>query len=62
MARPMRSSARASGRFSNRTSTRSRLNTLLLFSPKAGGGIEKMYREISGRYKGGSALPDDAIR
>jgi len=26
---------------------------------KAGGGIEKMYREISGRYKGGSALPDD---
>ena len=24
-----------------------------------GGGIEKMYREISGKYKGGSALPDD---
>jgi 2-oxoacid dehydrogenase/acyltransferase catalytic subunit len=26
---------------------------------KAGGGIEKMYGEISGKYKGGSALPDD---
>ena len=26
---------------------------------KAGGGIEKIYREISGRNKGGSALPDD---
>lgn len=26
---------------------------------KAGGGIEKMYREISGKYKDGSALPDD---